>query len=260
MPRWLAAPLSLLFWATCVLLVLLWTPLIAFYRLATFRSDPDRYRVGYLFHRIAVVAARLNRFWDFRVIDDVHPDPRRPYVFVANHASNADPFLVAMLPWEMKWLSKKSIFDIPLLGWMMRVAGDVEVERGNKESARKAMEELRERLDRKLSVLLFPQGTRSPDGSVGEFREGAFRLAIEAGVDVVPLAVSGTAESLPKGSIAFRETKATVTVLPPISTRGLTVEDAPRLAEQVRDEIARAISSGSSGSPPPPPSAPAAIS
>ena len=68
MPRWLAAPLSLLFWATCVLLVLLWTPLIAFYRLATFRSDPDRYRVGYLFHRIAVVAARLNRFWDFRVI------------------------------------------------------------------------------------------------------------------------------------------------------------------------------------------------
>jgi 1-acyl-sn-glycerol-3-phosphate acyltransferase len=241
MPRWLVTPLSLLFWPTCVLLVILWTPLIAIYRLATFRSDPDRYRVGYLFHRIAVVAARLNPFWDFRVVDDVHPDPRRPYVFVANHQSNADPFLVAMVPWEMKWLSKKSIFDIPLLGWMMRVAGDVEVDRGNKESARQAMAEMRERLQRKLSVLVFPQGTRSPDGTVGPFREGAFRLAIEAGVDVVPLVVDGTAESLPKGSIAFNKTSATLTVLPPVSTKGLSVEDAPALAERVRGLIAAAL-------------------
>jgi 1-acyl-sn-glycerol-3-phosphate acyltransferase len=262
MPRWLAAPVSLLFWATCVVLVILWTPLIAFYRLATFRSDPDRYRVGYLFHRIAMVATRLNPFWNFRVVDEVHPDPRRPYVFVANHQSNADPFLVAMVPWEMKWLSKKSIFDIPLLGWMMRVAGDVELDRGNKESARRAMTQMRARLDRKLSVIIFPQGTRSPDGTVGEFREGAFRLAIEAGVDVVPLAVAGTAESLPKGSLAFTKTSATVTVLPPVSTRGLTVEDAPRLAQRVRAELARAIRrpTGSSESLPPPPSEPAAAS
>jgi 1-acyl-sn-glycerol-3-phosphate acyltransferase len=233
--------MSLLFWATCVVLVILWTPLIAIYRLATFRSDPDRYRVGYLFHRIAVVAARLNPFWDFRVVDDVHPDPRRPYVFVANHQSNADPFLVAMVPWEMKWLSKKSIFDIPLLGWMMRTAGDVEVDRGNKESARRALAEMRDRLDRRLSILVFPQGTRSPDGSVGEFREGAFRLAIEAGVDVVPLVVDGTAESLPKGSIAFKKTSATLTVLSPVSTRGLTSDDAPALAEKVRTLIADAV-------------------
>jgi 1-acyl-sn-glycerol-3-phosphate acyltransferase len=262
MPRWLAAPVSLLFWAECVLLVLLWTPLIAVYRLVTFRSDPDRYRVGCLFHRIAVVAARLNPFWDFRVIVDVHPDPRRPYVFVANHQSNADPFLVAMVPWEMKWLSKKSIFDIPLLGWMMRVAGDVEVDRGNKESAHRAMIEMRNRLDRKLSVIVFPQGTRSPDGTVGPFREGAFRLAIEAGVDVIPLAVAGTAESLPKGSISFRKTSATLTVLPPVSTKGLSVEDAPAFAEKVRQQLSRAIAHPieSSGSLRPPPTGRAATS
>jgi 1-acyl-sn-glycerol-3-phosphate acyltransferase len=252
MPRWLAFPLSMLFWASCVLLVILWTPLIAFYRLATFRSDPDRYEVGRLFHSIAPAAVRLNPFWDFRVVDDVHPDPRRPYVFVANHQSNADAFLVAMVPWEMKWLSKKSMFDIPLLGWMMRVAGDVEVDRGNKESARQAMAEMRERLDRKLSVIIFPQGTRSPDGTVGPFREGAFRLAIEKGVDVVPLAVAGTAESLPKGSLAFKKTTATVTVLPPVSTKGMTVEDAPALAEKVREEIARSIRRPIGSSSPPP--------
>ena len=252
----------MLFWASCVVLVILWTPLIAFYRLATFRSDPDRYEVGWLFHSIAPTAVRLNPFWDFHVVDEVHPDPRRPYVFVANHQSNADAFLVAMLPWEMKWLSKKSMFDIPLLGWMMRVAGDVEVDRGNKESARQAIVEMRERLDRRLSVIIFPQGTRSPDGTVGPFREGAFRLAIEKGVDVVPLAVAGTAESLPKGSLAFRKTSATVTVLPPVSTKGLTVEDAPKLAEQVREQIARSIRRpiGSSSAPLPPTNAPAASS
>src|SRR5947207_12806286 len=65
MPRWLAAPLSLLLWATCVLLVPLWTPPIGFYRLATFRSDPDPHRVRYLFHRIAVLPAALNRFLGF---------------------------------------------------------------------------------------------------------------------------------------------------------------------------------------------------
>jgi 1-acyl-sn-glycerol-3-phosphate acyltransferase len=236
--------------------------LVAFYRLATFRSDPDRYKVGWLFHSIAPAAVRLNPFWDFRVVDDVHPDDRKPYVFVANHQSNADAFLVAMVPWEMKWLSKKSIFDIPLLGWMMRVAGDVQIERGDKESARKAIAEMRERLGRKLSVLIFPQGTRSPDGTVGAFRDGAFRLAIEAGVDVVPLAVAGTAESLPKGSIAFKKTAATVTVLPPVSTKGLMVDDAPALAEKVRSQIARAIARpiGSSESPLLPPTEPAAAS
>lgn len=232
----------MLFWASCVLLVIAWTPLIALYRLATFRSDPDRYRVGRLFHSIAPTAVKLNPFWDFHVVDDIHPDPRRPYVFVANHASNADAFLVAMLPWEMKWLSKKSIFDIPLLGWQMRVAGDVELLRGDKDSARHAVEELRERLRRKLSVIVFPQGTRSPDGTVGAFREGAFRLAIEENVDVVPLAVAGTSNSLPKGSLTFKKTSATVTVLPPVSTKGLTPDDAPTLAERVRDQIARAIS------------------
>src|SRR4029453_7260912 len=98
MPRWLATPASLLFWAPCVLLLLVWTPLIAFYRLATFRSDPDRYKVGRLFHRIAAVAVRFNPFWGFPRVGRSHPDPRRPYVFVANHQSNADAFLVAMVP------------------------------------------------------------------------------------------------------------------------------------------------------------------
>jgi len=236
-----ALPLSYLFWAACVLIVILWTPIVAVFRLFTFKSDPDRYRVGRLQRNSAVLAVRINPYWDFHAIDGVHPDARRPYLFVANHKSLADVFLLTLLPWEMKFLSKESVFRIPLLGWQMRVAGDISLSRGDRESARHAIEQLRERLQRRLSVVVFPEGTRSQDGSLAPFREGAFRLAIELGVDIVPLAVAGTETALPRHSLVLRRTSASVTVLPPVAVAGLTAADAPRLAERVRADIARAI-------------------
>jgi len=141
----------------------------------------------------------------------------------------------------MKFLSKESVFRIPLLGWQMHVAGDISLSRGDRESASRAIEQMRERLQRRLSVVVFPEGTRSQDGSLAPFREGAFRLAIELGVDIVPLAVAGTETALPKHSLVLRRTSATVTVLEPVSVAGLTAADAPRLAERVRGDIARAI-------------------
>lgn len=239
--RWLAAPLSALIWTAYVMIVILWTPIMAFFRMATLRSDRDRYRVGRLLRGSAALAVRVNPYWNFRVIDSVHPDPRRPYLFVSNHCSFADAFLISMLPWEMKWLSKRSIMRIPLLGWQMRLAGDIALERGDKESARRAIEEMQKRFERKLSVIVFPEGTRSADGSLGNFREGSFRLAIEQGVDIVPLAVAGTETALPKHSIIFRHTTASVTVLAPVSTAGLGKADAPRLAALVREKIREAL-------------------
>ena len=239
--RIVALPLSYFFWALCVLIVILWTPLVAVYRLMTFRSDANRDRVGRLLRHSAALAARINPYWDFRVADEVHPDAGTPYLFVANHKSLADVFLLCLLPWEMKFLSKDSIFRIPLLGWQMRTAGDIAIERGDRESAKKAIDQMRQRLLQRSSVIVFPEGTRSPDGSLAPFREGAFRLAIELEVDIVPLAVSGTETALPKHSLVFRRTKASVTVLPPVSVDGLTADDAPRLAERVRTEIAGAL-------------------
>ena len=236
-----AAPLSALLWAADVLIVIAWTPAVALFRLFTRRSDPNRDRVGRVLRNSAAFAARINPFWDFRVVDDVHPDARRPYLFVSNHKSLADVFLLTLLPWEMKFLSKESVFKIPLLGWQMRVAGDIPIERGDKDSARRALEQMRERLLRGSSVVVFPEGTRSAAGALGPFREGAFRLAIELGVDVVPLAIEGTETALPKHSLRFRRSRASVTVLPPVPTSGLSAADAPALAERVRGRIAGAL-------------------
>ena len=241
--KWIAAPLSALLWASYVVIVVVWTPLVLLFRLLTFPWDPDRYRVGRLFHASAALAARINPFWKFRIVDDVHAADRKPYVLVANHSSFTDVFLIATFPGERKFLSKKTVFKIPLLGWQMRVAGDVPIVRGDRESARRAMRDLRERLDRKLSVIFFPEGTRSADGSLGEFREGAFRLAIEAGVDVLPLAIVGAAGSLPKHSVVFRPAAAVLIVLPPEPTAGLSPAQAPLLAAKVRERIAEAIRS-----------------
>jgi 1-acyl-sn-glycerol-3-phosphate acyltransferase len=155
----------------------------------------------------------------------------------------ADVFLVSLLPWEMKFLSKESVFRIPLLGWQMRTAGDISISRGDKDSAREALEQMRQRLLQGSSVIVFPEGTRSADGSLAPFREGAFRLAIDLDVDIVPLAIRGTESALPKHSLVFRPTTATVTVLPAISTAGLSAVDAPALAERVRGEIARCLQS-----------------
>jgi 1-acyl-sn-glycerol-3-phosphate acyltransferase len=247
--RWVAAPVSALVWASYVLIVILWTPLVLLFRLATFPFDRNRRRVGRLFHSSAVAAGNLTPFWTFRIEGAEAIDSRRPHVFVANHSSFTDVFLVARLPWEMKWLSKKAIFSIPLLGWQLRVAGDVPIVRGDRESARQAMEKMRRILENGVSVILFPEGTRSVDGTLGQFRDGAFRLAIEAGVDVVPLAISGAAQSLPKRSFVFRPSTAMLRVLPPVSTAGLSPGDARRLGSTVRALIDQAIQSARANSP-----------
>jgi 1-acyl-sn-glycerol-3-phosphate acyltransferase len=214
---------------------------MAVFRLVTKHNDPGRHRIGRVLRNAGSFTVRFNPFWDFRVIDEVHPDARRPYLFVSNHRSMADVYMLALLPWEMKFLSKDSVFRIWLLGWEMKVAGDIALTRGDKESARKAMLEMRQRLLDKSSVVVFPEGTRSADGRLAKFRDGAFRLAIDLGVDIVPLAISGTETALPKHSLVFQRTTATVEVLPPLSTAGLTAADAPALAERVRGEIARVL-------------------
>jgi 1-acyl-sn-glycerol-3-phosphate acyltransferase len=103
------------------------------------------------------------------------------------------------------------------------------------------MLDMRQRLLDGSSLVVFPEGTRSADGSLGPFREGTFRLAIDLGIDIVPMAISGTETALPKHSMVFQRTTATVEVLPPVSVAGLTAADAAALADRVRADIARAL-------------------
>src|SRR6185503_16138493 len=227
-------------WLVLVVCVLIWLPVMAVVRLVTARSDPGRYRVGYIFRQIPGVVAALSPLWRFRCTGTMPADPRQPYVVVSNHESFADILLISHLPWEMKWLSKAELFRIPIMGWMMWLVGDVPVKRGFGPSAVEAMARCRKSLENRVSVMIFPEGTRSRTSELLPFKDGAFRLAIEAGVPILPLAVSGTGTALRKHDWRFGRSNAEVRVLDPVETTGLSLDDVAELKARVRRTIIEA--------------------
>jgi 1-acyl-sn-glycerol-3-phosphate acyltransferase len=137
----------------------------------------------------------------------------------------------------MKWLSKAELFRIPIMGWMMWLVGDIPVWRGFGPSAVEAINRCRAVLRKRVSVMIFPEGTRSRTAELLPFKDGAFRLAIEAGVPILPLALYGTRTALPKHDWRFGRSVAEVRVLEPIETAGLTLADVPHLKARVRQLI-----------------------
>lgn len=224
-----------------VVTILVIVPLVAVTRLVTAPFDPGRYHAGRLFRQIGVIHQKLNPMWTFRVTGDIPTDPRLPYVVVANHQSFVDILLICHVPMEMKWMSKSEFFKIPILGWAMQLAGDIRLNRGDKKAGAQALLECRDRLQKKVSVMIFPEGTRSQSGELGEFRDGAFRIAIDAGVPIIPLALLGTRTALIKKDWRFGFSNAEVRVLDTIPTDGMSKNDVPALRDQTRAAIAAAL-------------------
>jgi 1-acyl-sn-glycerol-3-phosphate acyltransferase len=240
--------LSVWAWMVFGIIIVVWVPVVFVVWLVTLPFDKGHYAAGYVFRKLCVVHQVLNPLWRFRTSGVRIADPRRPYVVVANHQSFVDMLLISHLPWEMKWLSKEDFFKYPLVGWLMRMADDIKLVRGDRKSVVMAMRECRDRLDQRVSVMIFPEGTRSADGTLSEFKDGAFRLAIEAGCPILPLALNGTYEALHKGDWRFGVTSAEVRVLDPIDTTGMTIADVPALRDQVRTVIAKEVAALRSGS------------
>ena len=226
--------ISALLWAVIGVFVILWLPVQALIFVATAPFDPGRYTAGRWFRNAGVMAAALVPYWKFRTSGHRIPDPRRPYIAVANHESYADIFLISHLPWEMKWLSKEGNFKIPVMGWMMRMAGDIEVYRGKAASRAQAVAQINDRLDKRVSVMIMPEGTRSRTDELLPFRDGAFRIAIDRQLPILPMAVAGTRECMEPDSLIFRRATAEVRVLEPIETTGMGPEDVGALKERVR--------------------------
>ncbi len=213
-------------------------PLILLHRYLGRPWDRWNYYGGRWFRRVGPWSALVTPRWRFEARGPIASiNIRNPYVVVSNHESFADMLLITHLPWEMKWLSKIEIFRIPVLGWDNWAAGDIGFKRGRGSSARDAMIACRERLDGKMSVMIFPEGTRSPTAEMLPFKDGAFRLAIEAGVPILPLALYGTRDAIAKHDWRINPAHAIVEVLAPEPTAGLTMDDLPALRDRVREKI-----------------------
>jgi 1-acyl-sn-glycerol-3-phosphate acyltransferase len=240
MPRLWQTLFSIWAWLVLVVCILLWFPVLLLARVLTAPFDRARYIPGLIFRKIGPAMASLNPLWKFRYSGTLPADPRRPFVVVSNHESFSDILLISHLPWEMKWLSKAELFRIPILGWMMWLVGDIALKRGFGPSAVEAMARCRKALANRVSVMIFPEGTRSKTAELLPFKDGAFRLAVEAGVPILPLAVSGTSTALRKHDWRFGRSVAEVRVLEPVETAGLTVADVPALKARVRTMIVEA--------------------
>ena len=163
----------------------------------------------------------------FTVEGSHNVDPAQRYVVVSNHLSMFDiPMLFYTLPLHGRFLSKKEVFRVPLVGRAMRTIGIIEIDRSSGQSSRQAINEgVRIAAERGYSLIIFPEGTRSRDGDLLRFKKGAFRIAIDAGLPILPVVLEGTDRVSKPGSKLFYPGEASVTILEPISTTDMTNKD-----------------------------------
>ncbi len=253
--------LSLLIYAVFGASALAMFPLMLLAALA-FAWDPTRRYPGRLIRRYGRFLSRCVPTWKFSVEGRIPKDiDRHAYVVIANHESTGDIFLLSSVPWDMRWVAKAELLRIPLMGQMLWLCGDIPLKRGNKKSVLQMLETCRQTLRRGLSVMIFPEGTRSKDGCLGRFKDGAFQLAIEAGVPILPIALTGTRQCWARRAFALGRAHARVQILDPIPTAGMDLAALPALRDEARRRIGAALGrmrseEAAALQPPPAPSAP----
>ena len=231
---------SVFIWTGVTLLIVCWLPLLALRRL--FDRDPALYHTGRMFRRLGKAISKVNPDWKIKIFGETGIDDRLPYVVVCNHLSQADIPLISNLPWEMKWVAKKELFDVPVVGWMMKLAGDISVDRRAPDRKEVTFEKAHFYLSHNCSVMFFPEGTRSLSGKLNAFTRGAFELAIRERVPVLPLVIDGTQNALPNRSWKFGTARnIRLKVLDPVSTEGLGRNDVSNLTEKVRGRILKQL-------------------
>ena len=168
-----------------------------------------------------------------------HVNPAATTIYCVNHQSAMDiPVLFASLPVQFRFVAKRSLFNMPFMGWHLRRSGHIPVDRDRPREALKSMKKVAQEIREGKSVLLFPEGHRSRNGQLLPFKAGSFYIAILAGVPVVPITVIGTSYVLKPDTYHVRAGQTQVIVHPAIETQGLTLKDVDQLLEQVREIIA----------------------
>jgi 1-acyl-sn-glycerol-3-phosphate acyltransferase len=227
-------------WTLAAAVVLVGLPIQALLWVVSRPFDPNLNLPGKFLRRIGVLLGHCYPRWHFR-LEGSWPEGPGPYVVVANHQSLLDIVMLSRLPRELKWVGKEELFRIPWIGQMLRLTGDIAVKRGDAESGGEAVARAKAYLSRGMGVMIFPEGTRSRDARLLPFKSGAFRLAIEAGVPVLPVAIWGTSTGLKKGGLAVAACDAVAHILPPFPTAGLSQTDAVALRDRVRAAMVRAL-------------------
>ena len=206
-----------------ILSIFIWTVIaldtfFVFLTIAILRPfDPDQkisYRIANFWGQSIIWADPLCRV---KVSGQSHIKKNKGYVLVSNHMSLADIVCLYCLGKHFKWVAKASLFKIPFFGWTMSLLNYIPLRRGEHGSIRDSFQEAQKWLEKDISVLIFPEGTRSRTGMLGEFKNGAFKLALRTGKPIVPIVIRGTVEALSKGKATVAvKVDLSAKVLPPV--------------------------------------------
>jgi 1-acyl-sn-glycerol-3-phosphate acyltransferase len=202
------------------------------------RSGNSQHSIARAWGRMLLAASLIH----VQVEGAENVDPNGTYVFVSNHQSLMDiPAILSTLPHQFRFFAKKGLYRIPFVGTHLRRAGHLPVDRSSARASLKSMTEGAHIIgNRQISVLLFPEGGRAPEG-LREFKEGAAYIAIKAGVPVVPMAIVGMREKLPMGSVYVRSGRVAVRIGRPIPTAGLALSARLELTNRLYREVAQLL-------------------
>ncbi len=177
-----------------------------------------------------------------RLIEEAPLALGQPYIFAANHQSQFDIFAMhGYFDADFRWLAKKELFRVPIFGRAMEMAGHIAVDRAQGRDALKSLVLAAKRIADGTSVVIFPEGTRSPDGKLHSFKSGVMFLAIKSGVPMVPVAISGTYNVLPKGKLLAKPGKVVIRMGKPIETKGLKSDQKKELALSLQQAVAELL-------------------
>jgi 1-acyl-sn-glycerol-3-phosphate acyltransferase len=184
----------------------------------------------------AVIA--LNPYWKVDVTGRENIDPKRTYIIIANHQSLGDIVVAYQIKMQFKWVAKKVLFQIPFIGWSLALTRHIKLDRGHFGSIKEVYREAAQWLRNGVSVFFFPEGTRSETTQMGDFRNGAFKLAIRERVPILPVVFEGTSTAIPRGSWIFGvKTFAKLRILPAIETTSYQPADFAKLKDLAHSVI-----------------------
>ncbi len=227
---------SLLVWLFTVLIGAFMFPIAVFIWVITVLFD-KKLRYLHLFSSVwGSMHIWINPLWKTTIYGRNKIDPEKTYVMVSNHQSLLDILVIYQLFTHFKWVSKAELFRVPVMGWNMHLNKYISVNRASKKSHLKMMKQCEQTLESGSSLMIFPEGTRSIDGIMLAFKDGAFKLAKESKVDILPILLNGTANSLPKRGFIMRESQnIKIQILDPIPYEEFANLSTKETTEKVRD-------------------------
>jgi len=229
-------------WVSSIVFILLAFPVALFLWLISLIFDRRRLLNNRWMVIQGIVLTKMNPFWKVIVEGREKIDSKQAYIMIPNHQSMLDIVVFNMLFHRLRWVSKIEIFKIPLVGWEMKMVKYIGLERGNKHSVVKMMEQCVESLRDGISIVIFPEGTRSLNGDISKFKSGAFQLAVKTDKPLLPVLIDGTGDILPKHGMVFRNHRTVrLKVLDPVFPGQFKTGDPDELAIRVHSMMVTAM-------------------